>query len=337
MINRTIGIVTTIRFMWPTCFVVCVMFSSSLQALDHFKLIGASEGDEQIHTSFQFRGYSQSGVSRQDTDMQMSLYDFRLVAPLWSDEATSLDLTARISTLDMETHAWLPGTFDRLPDSLWDVRLGGQLRHDLDNGWALGGSLELGSAADRLFASADEWLVHLNVYLEIPVDDRDSWVFLLNSSNTRDFAEWIPLPGVGYRFDRGDSFRGLLGLPMTQLHYEPADLWAIDLTYVLVRTVHARVGYEADPSLELFAAFDWDAQTYFRHDRRDDDERLFYYEKRVEAGLNWKVREHALVTLAGGYAFDRFFFEGEDYDDRGDKRIDVGDGPFAQLRLNFSF
>jgi len=39
----------------------------------------------------------------------------------------------------------------------------------------------------------------------------------------------------------------------------------------------------------------------------------------------------------GGYAFRRFFFEGEDYGDRDDNRLIVGDGPFVSLRLGARF
>jgi len=43
---------------------------------------------------------------------------------------------------------------------------------------------------------------------------------------------------------------------------------------------------------------------------------------------------HVGFELAGGYAFDRFYFEGENYSDRHDNRIDVGAGPFVSARLN---
>jgi hypothetical protein len=38
-----------------------------------------------------------------------------------------------------------------------------------------------------------------------------------------------------------------------------------------------------------------------------------------------------------GYSFDRFYFEGEDYGDRRDNRLDVGSGPFAAVRVGVRF
>ena len=43
------------------------------------------------------------------------------------------------------------------------------------------------------------------------------------------------------------------------------------------------------------------------------------------------------VELSGGWAFDRFYFEGESYSDRRENRVEIGDGPFAVLRVAFRF
>ena len=47
--------------------------------------------------------------------------------------------------------------------------------------------------------------------------------------------------------------------------------------------------------------------------------------------------EHAFLDAGCGYAFDRFWFEGETYEDRGDSRIDVGDGPFVSFQFGVRF
>lgn len=50
-----------------------------------------------------------------------------------------------------------------------------------------------------------------------------------------------------------------------------------------------------------------------------------------------EVRPQLFVDVDAGYSFDRFYFEGEDYGDRGRNRIDVGDGPFVQVRVGARF
>jgi len=43
------------------------------------------------------------------------------------------------------------------------------------------------------------------------------------------------------------------------------------------------------------------------------------------------------VNLSGGYAFDSFYFEGEDYDDRDQNRIDIENGPYGAFRVDVRF
>jgi hypothetical protein len=77
----------------------------------------------------------------------------------------------------------------------------------------------------------------------------------------------------------------------------------------------------------------WENDQYYRAEREDKDDRLFWYEKRLEAGIKLRSAGDLEVVLSGGYSFDRFFFEGESYDDdRTDNRVDVGNGPFIAVR-----
>jgi len=41
--------------------------------------------------------------------------------------------------------------------------------------------------------------------------------------------------------------------------------------------------------------------------------------------------------LSGGYAFDRFYFEGESYKHRNENRIDIHDGPFVVGKIMLRF
>ena len=82
-----------------------------------------------------------------------------------------------------------------------------------------------------------------------------------------------------------------------------------------------------------FGEFAWDYQRWLRHGRIDDGHNLRYTEKRVECGLVWSPSRDCSLSLSGGYAFDRLFYEDEAFDDRDLNRIDVRDGPFLALSL----
>jgi hypothetical protein len=49
------------------------------------------------------------------------------------------------------------------------------------------------------------------------------------------------------------------------------------------------------------------------------------------------VTPQFIIELAGGYSFDRFYFEAEDYDERNGNRLDVEDGYFLSLNARVHF
>ena len=100
--------------------------------------------------------------------------------------------------------------------------------------------------------------------------------------------------------------------------------------------MRARLTYQLFRPLRVYAGFDWDHDWYLRAGRHVEDHRLFYYEKRLTGGLRFDLR-HVGFEVSGGYAFDRFYFEGESYSDRNHNRIDVEAGPFVAVRLGTRF
>ena len=71
----------------------------------------------------------------------------------------------------------------------------------------------------------------------------------------------------------------------------------------------AKVTYEVLRPLRVYAGFDWDNDWYLRADRQRTSHRLFYYEKRLTGGIRFDLK-HVGFEVSGGYAFDRFYFEG---------------------------
>jgi hypothetical protein len=84
-------------------------------------------------------------------------------------------------------------------------------------------------------------------------------------------------------------------------------------------------------------AYDWGHRQWLRHGRPDDDHRLFFYEMKTTAGIEWELARRVSLVVAGGYGFERMWFEADDYGDRNDNRINVGSGPLLSLNLVVTF
>jgi hypothetical protein len=146
----------------------------------------------------------------------------------------------------------------------------------------------------------------------------------------------IPVPGVAYLYQPSPEFRAVLGLPL-MLMYRPMDDLTLDFSYMLIRTVHAAATYRLCPPVRIYLAYDWSNESYFLVPRLSDDDRLFYYDMRLTTGVRAVLGPHAAIDFAGGYVFDRFYFEGQHFSDNQLNRVDVGNGPFIGLRAEFRY
>lgn len=301
------------------------------------KMLKEEFGDLKPEAAYTTTGAFKTDVRRQSTRMAKIDHQFDFSLPLAQDERQELSLGGTVGATDLDTRARLPDTGERMSDELWDLGLWTAYRRKLDNGWIAGGSLALGSPSDKPFASGDEVEVSANGFVRIPQGESDAWVLMLNWSNNRDFARNIPLPGVAYELNRGRDLQALLGVPFSSVRWRADERLTLTASYMIPRTVHAKASYALTDKLKAFVAYDWQNSRWFRHDRPDDDDRLFFYEMKATTGIEWEITRQASVVLAAGYGFERLWFEGEDYDDRNDNRIDVGSGPLLSLSVMLTF
>ncbi len=293
--------------------------------------------DQAFLFSLEGNVFFEESLRNQDAEMWYTDTDFRFAFPAFSNEERQWLVVGRARQLDFETEAILPDTVEDFPAELWNVELGTTYKMKLDNGWIAGGNLTIGSPSDQPFSSLDEVSANFTVFVRIPDGDRNAWHLGVNYSNMRTFANHLPLPGAAYQWYCDDTLEGLIGLPGSYIQYVPSDWIRMHLYYGLIRNVDAEIMLTRDYG-QLFLGFEWNNDRFLREDRRDDDDMLFFYEKKIKTGIRWLFAEQAAgLELEGGYAFDRMFFEGEEYDDRHFNRIDLGDGPYAKLQFRIAF
>ena len=295
-------------------------------------------GELMARGEYRITYYPDQRVRQQPAELGLIEHRLSLFLPLWQSSTDEWSLSGSARFQDLDTHAILPDSFEAFPDQLWDVRITPAYRHRFDNGWTAGGQVSVGSASDKPFHSWDEIIVRANAFLRVPHGERNAWFFTLNYSNRggMGYFEGYPFPGVAYVWSPSERFTAVVGVPFTSIQAELVENLSLQLVYTPLRQVRARLTWQPFRPLRIWAGFDWDNDFYLRADRGDDEDKLFYYEKRVSGGVRFDLR-HVGVELSGGWAFDRFYFEGERYSDRRDNRVEIGDGPFAVLRVAIRF
>ena len=301
--------------------------------------LGISPQVGHLKARFNYQGtfYPAEDVKGQYTDFKLFEHQASVGVPLYQDDRREWSLSSNLNYQKIETGAILPDTGQKFPGELWNVNLGSSYRQLLSNGWISGISLSVGSASDRPFASIDETVVTTNLSVRVPAGGRNAWLFLVNFSNNREFLNYIPIPGVGYWYEPNNRVQAMIGIPFVFLRVKPYENLSFDLFYLPINTVHAGATLRVSRPVQLYTAFDWATQRYFLADRQEQKDRLFYYEKRISAGIRIHVADPVTLDLSGGYAFDRFYFEGENYSDTGRNRVDLADGPFFWARVLFLF
>ena len=281
--------------------------------------------------------YPEEQVHGQPTNLRLLEHSFNIAVPVAQDPSNEWSLTGDTSYKRLGTSARLPDTHRRLPDELWNVELDGAYRHKFDNDWIGALGVTVGSPSDKPFDSLrGETVLRVVIMLRIPYRERDAWILSLYYGSDTEFLGGIPVPGLAYNWVPSDHFNAVIGAPFSSVEYKPIDPLTLEAQYFPVRRLRARATYQLFRPVRLFTGFDIDNDYYFLADRQFRSERLWYYEKRAQAGARFDLR-HVGFQVRGGYAFDRYYFTGNDYHDRLHDRISVDPGPFVTAGMSVRF
>ncbi len=274
-------------------------------------------------------------VRFQPASLGMVRQDFNLLMPLWQNSTDEVTGTIRVRNESFNTGAILPNTGQAFPAELWAIDFGAGYRHLFENGWIAGGNFTFGSDSDKPFHGIDELSVGVNAFLRVPQGDHNAWLFtIFYSTNSQvDF----PIPGVAYQWVPSEQFQAIIGFPFASATYRPTEDLTLNVSYALLTNVQARVNYKVAKWASVFASFDVENESYFRVGREDDKDRFFYYDDRVSTGVKFNFSEKTNLELAGGYLFNRYYFEGQSLSDRNNNRIDIGDGPYLSAKLQIRY
>jgi len=127
-----------------------------------------------------------------------------------------------------------------------------------------------------------------------------------------------------------------IGLPLS-LFWQPTDDLTVNLSYVPLLNITARVTYRVAPHLRAFAGYEFANESYFLAGRADRQDRFFAFEQRLVSGVQWEPFDRVRFVANGGYAFGRRYGEGQAQFDSLRDRVDVRPGPFLGLHAGVRF
>lgn len=294
-------------------------------------------GQAKAKARYKVSGYPTRSVRGQGVEFGYVARDLSLRLPVMQSPEYEWSLSAKFASLDINTGVKLPGFAEAFPEDLWDIELGTTYRARLAEDWTAGVSARIGSAGDAPFASAGETTFTAVGYVRVPSGDKDAWVVMAIFRTELDALRGAPLiPAIAYHWVKDERFQTLLGLPYVWAQYKPVK----PLKFSALASPYRALGkgsYALTEHVDLYAAYNWGRRRFIRHDRRHGNERLFFYGESVSAGLRWRLGEHAWIDVGGGYAFDRFIFEGKRYHSRHGRRFRIGDTPFVALQIGWNF
>jgi hypothetical protein len=295
-------------------------------------------GKQMLRGDYRGTFYPERRVDHQDATLAMTEHRFTLVAPLFQNSTDEFAVSGRVAYQDIVTNAVFPESGEDFPRHLWDIWASVSYRHKFDNGWVGGVAVQGGTATDEPFKSMDDVYVRALALLRIPQGERNAWILtVLYASDQQYFGiKNIPMPGLAYLWNPSDKFRAVVGVPFSSIEYKPFKTLTLEAQYFPFWTVRTFATWEIFRPLRAYIGFDWDNDHWYQHGRGDKDDKLYYYEKRATIGARFDLR-HVGIEVFGGYAFGRFYFEGEGYSDRTENRVGVESAPFIAGRLHVRF
>ncbi|MAE62539.1 MAG: hypothetical protein CMJ49_14425 [Planctomycetaceae bacterium] len=269
-----------------------------------------------------------------DADVNISVYDVSGRARFDVTDPDSPRVGYAWHYIDVDT------ADPRLPDQLSDqsVAVGfGLFEHE---GWKVGATLGAGYAGDNGFDDAEPWYAKANLIASRELDADSSMQLLLSYDGNRTIFPDLPLPGFVYNRRANDQLSYSIGVPFSQIVWTPTDKWRVTVSGAIPSSLW-QFGFDADATYELvddvhvFASIQHRMRA-FSVDTLRHNKRLFFEQRRAEAGVRWSHESTLDVTFAGGYAFYQQFQTGFDSRDLHDS-ISLSDEPYVRVSVGIRF
>lgn len=271
-------------------------------------------------------GETDSGGS---DEVDLQIYETQGRFRLNDEKASPFAIGYQLYYLNIDTaDAALP---ERLVDQ--QISIGAELFQC--DGWAVSLIAGLGYASSLPFGDSDALYARGDIVATKKLDEQSTLQLGLNYDGNRAFLPDVPLPGIAYSRKVSETFSFTVGLPFSSIYWVPADRWYLRASISPSLNMDVELGYEVVENVTLFAAFRNEFRAFHVNDD-DENRRVFFEQKLVEAGVRWKLCPTCEIFAVGGFAFDQEFTRGWDVRDTDDVR-ELSDEPYVRVggRIRF--
>lgn len=194
-------------------------------------------------------------------------------------------------------------------------------------------SVGYGSASDRAFKNGRDGTANVNFIHQF----NDKWFGVANYSNNRPFLNNIPLPGFLWVKEMTRTDALIVGFPIIYWLKPLSTDWSLKYFGLIPWNHRVKVMYNKYGFIKPYFMFDQSPMSFFRHDREEKFERVFWVERRVGVGVEGFLSRSLRFDISGGYAFDRQLFEARNFSQRKKFLYNVDNTYFVGMNLFVSF
>jgi hypothetical protein len=298
-------------------------------------LVAPWDAEQSVRLSFDALLFGDADVEDTRADLELTWYEaqggMRFASPRGQAETPRVGAPGMYVGFDVDYLDLDGGMSGELTDQ--SIGVGTWFGQPI-NDWQLGVVAGVGYAGENPYAVDEAWYGHATLIARKQVGDDAAWMIMLNYDGNRSIFPDIPLPAIAYQKTVSDRLVYTLGLPRSGVFWRPTDRFFLNANYTVPFTVDAKATYAVTQQVHVYGAF-YNRFEAFAIEGMDDD-RLFFSQRRLEGGLEWRVNDNFDLLVAGGYAFGQEFSTGWHAIDT-DNQIEVDDTPYLRAGVSIQW
>lgn len=302
--------------------------------------------------------YTRSDVRGQEGGLEMQQYEVTANVPLFikdgellifdvNYQATNFDTNIRLNNTDTNSYGHALLGVD-LPNTLHSLDFGVHYRKPISSemfcgffkGWTVGADGYIGSSSDKLFNSIEEIDFATLANVRIPIFERQAITVM--AGYLSQFK--LPVAGVAYQLNFGDTSFISAGFPMAKAHINSADVFCIetdranfDFNWTFRGNTDARLSWDfIRGKFQAFTKYEYRVNRWLRANRSDTKSRIFYTDMHWGGGLRLDFAKHFYIEGEAGWAFSRNIFEARNLGGS-DAGFDINDSLYGTIQGGIVF